>query len=46
MVASSTALLKLLRTGVVLMGLRVVEVLTRVSFSLDLRLFGWKDFSA
>ena len=47
MTASSTALLKLLRMGVVLMGLRVVEeVLARLSFSLDLRLLGWEDFSA
>ena len=43
---SSTVLLKLLRTGVVLMGLRVLGVLVRLSFSLDLRLLGWKDFSA
>ena len=46
MAASSTVLLKLLRTGVVLIGLRVVvEVVARFSFSLDLRLFGWEDFS-
>ena len=45
MTASSTVLLKLLRTGVVPMSLRVVEVLARLTFSLDLRLFGWEDFS-
>ena len=46
MAASSMALLKLLRTGVMLMGLRVVvEVLGRVTFNFDLRLLPWEDFS-
>ena len=46
MAASSMALLKLLRMGVMLMGLRVVvEVLGRVTFNFDLRLLPWEDFS-
>ena len=46
MAASSMALLKLLRMGVMLMGLRVVvEVLGRVTFNFDLRLLPWEGFS-